>query len=190
VTPSFGRVNIEIINGEENKVKKFFKIVGSIIGGIIVLGIIMGIIGSNSSSQPSPQSTTPMKQATTGNQQTTKPKSKSKPKPASAAPVTAPKSLDDELADMLAHAPVPTVKDDGFTKTATYILTNTTKDKFDYIELDYDVFNKSAIKTGSNMVNITNVTPGQKFQLQVTLLSSDGETDWKATGIYSSALHD
>lgn len=159
--------------------KKFFKIIGVIIGVFIVIGIIGAIAGGNSSS--STQSSAP--QPATTQTTTTKPTAPA-PKPAPAAP-----SKDDELANMLKAAPAPTVSDDGFMKTVTYTLTNNTQDTFDYVEIDYDIFNKDGIKTNSDMTNITNVTPGQKFQLKLTLSSSDGESNWKVTGIYSDALH-
>jgi hypothetical protein len=131
--------------------KKFFKIIGGIIGGIIVLGIIAGIVGGNSSSDTSSSKPT-----------TSKP----------TAPVTAPATSDSnaELQAMLKSAPAPVVKKDDMSMEVTYTLTNNTKDKFDYVELDVDFYNKAGVKIGSEMTNTENVTAGQKFQLDVGVI--------------------
>lgn len=156
--------------------KKFFKIIGGIIGGIIVIGIIGAVAGGNSSSS------TP-----------TKPTAVTAPAPEKATqapkPTPAPSSPDDELKAMLQTAPAPVVKKDEISYDVTYTLTNNTKDSFDYVELDVDFYNKAGVKVDTGMVNTTHVSAGQKFELNVTTMKQDVDS-YKVVGIYSSALHD
>lgn len=148
--------------------KKLFKIVLGIVGAIVVLGIIGAVAGGHSDSS----SSTASKSTTTVS-----------------APAPTVSSPDDELKAMLKAAPAPKVTKDDVSMDVTYTLTNTTKDKFDYVELDIDFYNKAGVKIDSEMTNTQNVTPGQKFQLKVSTMES-GASTYKVTGIYSDSLHD
>lgn len=94
-------------------------------------------------------------------------------------------SKDQELADMLSKAPAPTETHDDYSYTAEYTLTNNTKDTFDYIQLNADVFDKNGTKLGNDMANITNVTPGQTFKVKLTFVEQ-GANSYKVTGISST----
>jgi hypothetical protein len=94
-------------------------------------------------------------------------------------------SKDQELQAMLAKAkPVETHTDMDY--SVEYTLTNDTKDSFDYVQINADVFDKGGVKLGNDMTNITNVQPGQTFKLKLDLYQ-EGATSYKITNISSSA---
>lgn len=156
--------------------KKASKIVLSIVGGFAILGIVGNIIGSNNT--PSTATSNP---ATTESTPSSTPTSTPTPTPQS-------QDKDSKLQAMLQASPAPTFVKSDVDEELTYTLTNNTNDTFDYVELDVDFFNREGVKISNEMTNTTNVTPGQKFQLQVTTMDTDATT-YKVTGIYSDSLH-
>lgn len=168
--------------------KKFMKIVLGFIGGIIVLfAILIGIsvVTANNQASTDSQATisAPAPSDTTSSDSTS---SDSTSTNTSGDGQSA--GEDTLLQGMLSAVPAPTMTDDGIQKTVTYVLTNDTKLTFDYVELNVDFYNKAGVKIDSEMVNTTNVTPGQKFQLQVNCMDETA-TSYKVSGIYSNALH-
>lgn len=93
---------------------------------------------------------------------------------------------DAELKAMLAKAK-PVVTHTDMEYYVTYTLVNDTKDSFDYVQLNADVFDKNGVKLGNDMGNITNVKAGQTFQLKIQFIEQDA-VSYKITGISSSAL--
>jgi hypothetical protein len=91
------------------------------------------------------------------------------------------------LQEMLDKAPKPVVKKDEFNYTVTYTLKNDTKEDFDYIQLNYDVFDKDNVKLSNDFVNITDVKAGQTFKLKLDLYQ-EGADHYKITSITSDAL--
>lgn len=157
--------------------KRASKIVLIIVGGLAVLGIVGNIIGSNNTSNTVTNSPT-----TTESTPSSAPTSTPTPAPQS-------QDKDSELQAMLQASPAPTFVKSDVDEELTYTLTNNTNDTFDYVELDVDFFNKEGVKIDDGMTNTTHVTPGQKFQLQVTTMDTN-VASYKVVGIYSDSLHD
>jgi hypothetical protein len=91
------------------------------------------------------------------------------------------------LADMLKNAPKPVVKKDEYNYTVTYTFKNNSNIKFDYIELDLNVYDKNGTKLDTNMTNITDVKPGQTFKMSVDLYQ-DGADHFDINTLTNSAL--
>jgi hypothetical protein len=91
------------------------------------------------------------------------------------------------LQAMLDKAPKPVETKDEFNYTVEYTLTNDTKETFDYIEVQYDVFDQNGVKLGNSFTNISDVTAGQVFKIKLDLYQ-EGAASYKITSISSSAL--
>jgi hypothetical protein len=91
------------------------------------------------------------------------------------------------LQAMLDKAPKPVETKDEFSYTVEYTLTNDTKETFDYIEVQYDVFDQNGVKLGNSFTNISDVTAGQVFKIKLDLYQ-EGAASYKITSISSSAL--
>jgi hypothetical protein len=91
------------------------------------------------------------------------------------------------LEKMLEEAGEPVVTRDEWTYTVEYTLTNNTGVDFDYIEVQYDVFDAEGVKLGNNFTNITDVTDGQKFKVTLDLYQEGAET-YEITSISSSVF--
>jgi hypothetical protein len=88
----------------------------------------------------------------------------------------------DDLLQEILDKSKPVETKDEFSYTVEYTLVNDTKEAFDYIQLEADVFDKNGVKLGNNMTNITEVKPGQTFKLTLDLYQ-EGATSYKITKI-------
>lgn len=91
------------------------------------------------------------------------------------------------LQSMLDKAPAPVETKDDFSYTVEYTLTNDTGEDFDYIQVDYDIFDANNVKLGNNMTNITEVTAGQTFKIKLDLYQ-EGAASYKITSITTNPL--
>lgn len=94
-------------------------------------------------------------------------------------------SKDQLLQAMLNKAPAPVVHKDEYSYSVEYTLTNNTKENFDYIQLNADVFDKNGVKLGNDMTNITDVKAGQVFKLKLDFYQQDSNS-YRVTGISST----
>jgi hypothetical protein len=92
---------------------------------------------------------------------------------------------DELLKGMLAKAKVEEHKDE-YSFTVDYTMVNDSKESFDYIQLNADVFDSKGTKLDNTMSNITNVQPGQTFKITLDLYE-EGATTYKVTSISSTA---
>lgn len=90
----------------------------------------------------------------------------------------------EELLQVMLDKAKPVETKDEFTYSVEYTLKNDTKESFDYIQLEADVFDKNGVKLGNNMTNITEVKPGQTFKLVLDLFQ-EGAASYKITKISS-----
>lgn len=90
------------------------------------------------------------------------------------------------LQGMLDKAPAPVETKDEFSYSVEYTLLNDTGETFDYIQVDYDVFDANGVKLGNNFTNITDVTNGQTFKIKLDLYQ-EGAASYKITSISSNA---
>lgn len=81
----------------------------------------------------------------------------------------------------------PVEKKDEFSYTVEYTLVNDTGEDFDYIQVEYDVFDANGVKLGNNFTNITDVKNGQTFKITLDLYQ-EGATTYKVTKISSTAF--
>jgi hypothetical protein len=100
------------------------------------------------------------------------------------------KKTDDKnalLQAMFDKAPAPVETKDDFSYTVEYTITNDTGVDFDYIEVEYDVFDANNVKLGNSFTNISDVTNGQTFKIKLDLYQ-EGASSYKITSISSSAF--
>jgi hypothetical protein len=100
------------------------------------------------------------------------------------------KKTDDKdalLQAMLDKAPAPVETKDDYSYTVEYTLVNDTGVDFDYIEVQYDVFDANNVKLGNSFTNISDVTNGQTFKVKLDLYQ-EGAASYKITSISSSAF--
>lgn len=91
------------------------------------------------------------------------------------------------LNEMLEKAPAPVVKKDEYQNIVEYTLTNNTGYDFEYIEVQYDVFDKNNVKIANDYANISDVTNGQTFKVVIDMYQ-DGADHYEITKITANAL--
>lgn len=90
------------------------------------------------------------------------------------------------LQKMFEKAKVKENKDE-YTYEVIYEVTNDTDVTFEYIEVEYSMYDKNGTKLGSSFTNITNIAPNQKFQVKLDLYE-EGTASYKIDKISSTAL--
>jgi hypothetical protein len=91
------------------------------------------------------------------------------------------------LKEMLEKAPAPVVKHDEYQNIVEYTLTNDTGYDFEYIEVQYDVFDKNNVKLANDYANISDVKNGQSFKVIIDMYQ-DGADHYEITKITTDAL--
>ena len=124
--------------------KKFFKVMAWIIGGVIILGF-GGCVASTLLVGKAVKDVA----VETHNEN---------------------KERKQAVADMLKNAPKPVIKTDEFNGTdITYTFKNTSKFDFEYLELSLNAYDKKGTKLDTNMSNIPNIKKGQTFKITVNM---------------------
>lgn len=72
---------------------------------------------------------------------------------------------------------------------AEYTLKNPTKEKLDYIEVNYAVFDANHTKIGDSFTNITDIEAGQTFKVTLDIYE-EGATTHEITSISSTPFED
>jgi hypothetical protein len=93
----------------------------------------------------------------------------------------------DALLKVIFDKAKPVEKKDDFSYTVELTVTNDTKENFDYIEVQYDIFDANGVKLGNNFSNISNVTAGQTFKITLDLFQEEAAS-YKITSVSSSPL--
>lgn len=89
-------------------------------------------------------------------------------------------AVDEALQAMLDEAPEPEITRNEWEYIVTYTMTAT--QDFDYIQLEYDVFDAEGVKIANDFTNISDVKEGQTFKMTLNLYQ-DGAEDYDITKI-------
>ncbi len=95
-------------------------------------------------------------------------------------------SADEQLQAMLEKATF-TDKKDEFSWVVEVLMENNTERDFDYIEIEYAMFDAEGVKIGSSFTNITDIKAGESFRMELDLYE-EGVASYEVTKISSSAL--
>ena len=93
---------------------------------------------------------------------------------------------EDALLQAMFEKAVVTENKTDYSFEVVYEVTNDSDVAFDYIEVEYSMYDANGTKLGGSFTNITDIAPGQKFRVELNLYE-EGTTTYKIDKISSSA---
>lgn len=93
---------------------------------------------------------------------------------------------EDALVQAMFDKAVVTENKTDYSFEVVYEVTNDSDTKFDYIEVEYSMYDANGTKLGGSFTNITDIEPGQKFQVKLDLYK-EGTVTYKIDNVSSSA---
>lgn len=93
---------------------------------------------------------------------------------------------EDALLQAMFDKAVVTENKNDYSFEVVYEVTNDSDITFDYIEVEYSMYDANGTKLGGSFTNITDIAPNQKFQVKLDLYK-EGTVSYKIDKVSSSA---